>query len=66
MLNVHCQNNTNISNVELSEMPLIFGHASGNRQTDRYCIDRKKVITDLFVIEMKGIYVHVYRRLLIC
>ena len=35
-----------------------------SRQTDRYFIDRKKVITDLFVIEM--IYVHVYTRLLIC
>ena len=33
------------------------------RQTDRYFIDRKKVITDLFVIEMKEIYVHVYTRL---
>ena len=29
-------------------------------QTDRYFIDRKKVISDLFVIEMKKIYVHVY------
>ena len=37
-----------------------------DRQTDRYFIDRKKVITDLFVIEMKEIYVHVYTRLLIC
>ena len=30
-----------------------------DRQTDRYSIDRKKIITDLFVKEMKGIYVHV-------
>ena len=37
-----------------------------SRQTDRYFIDRKKVITDLFVIEMKELYVHVYTRLLIC
>ena len=27
--------------------------------TDRYFIDRKKFITDLFVIKMKEIYVHV-------
>ena len=26
-------------------------------QTDRYFIDRKKVITDLFVIQIKEIYV---------
>ena len=31
-----------------------------DRQTDRYFIDRKEVITDLFVIEMREIYVHVY------
>ena len=37
-----------------------------DRQTDRYFIDRKKVITDVFVIEMKEIFVHVYTRLLIC
>ena len=30
------------------------------RQTDRYFIDRKEVIADLFVIEMREIYVHVY------
>ena len=36
-----------------------------DRQTNRYFIDRKKVITDLFVIEMKEIYVHVYTRFLI-
>ena len=44
------------------------GHYTGShsRQTDRYFIDRKKVITDLFVIEMKEICVHVYTRLLIC
>ena len=36
-----------------------------NIQTDRYFIDRKKDITDLFVIEMKEIYVHVYTRILI-
>ena len=35
-----------------------------DRQTDIYFIDRK-VLTDLFVIEMKEIYVHVYTRLLI-
>ena len=29
---------------------------------DRYVIDRKKFITDLFVTEMREIYVHVYRR----
>ena len=27
--------------------------------TDSYFIDRKKVITDLFVIEMRDIYVHI-------
>ena len=37
-----------------------------DRQTDRYFIDKEKIITDLFVIEMKEIYVHVYTRLLIC
>ena len=37
-----------------------------DRQTDRYFIDGKEVITDLFVIEMKEIYVHVDTRLLIC
>ena len=37
-----------------------------DRKTDRYFIDRKRVITDLFVIEMKEIYVHVYTSLLIC
>ena len=31
------------------------------RQTERYLIDRKKVITDLFVMEMREI--HVYTRL---
>ena len=35
------------------------------RQTD-ILLTEKKVITDLFVIEMKEIYVHVYTRLLIC
>ena len=35
-------------------------------QDRTYLIDRKKVITDLFVIEMKDIYVHVYTRLMIC
>ena len=34
-------------------------------QTDRYFINRKKIITNLFVIEMREIYVHVYTRLLI-
>ena len=33
---------------------------------DRYFIDRKEVIADLFVIEMREIYVHVYTRLLTC
>ena len=33
---------------------------------DIYFFDRKKVITDLFVIEIKEIYVHVYTRLVIC
>ena len=37
-----------------------------DRQTDRYFIDRKEVITDLFVIEMRNIYIHVYTRLLPC
>ena len=37
-----------------------------NIQTDRYFIDSKKIITNLFVIEMKEIYVHVYTTLLIC
>ena len=36
-----------------------------DRQTD-ILLTEKKVITDLFVIEMKEIYVHVYTRLLIC
>ena len=39
------------------------------RQTDRQTdilLTEKKVITDLFVIEMKEIYVHVYTRLLVC
>ena len=36
-----------------------------DRQTDIYFIDRKKVITDLFVIELREIYVHVYTKLLI-
>ena len=40
-----------------------MGH---NRQTDRYFIARKKVNPDLFVIEIREIYVHVYTRLLIC
>ena len=40
---------------------------TGQSGQDRtYFIDRKKIITDLFVIEMKDIYVHVYTRLLIC
>ena len=43
-----------------------FADRQTDRQTDRYFIDRKKVITDFFVIEMKEIYVHVYTRLLIC
>ena len=30
------------------------------RQTDIYFIGRKKVITDLFVIEMRDIYMHMY------
>ena len=30
------------------------------RQIDRFFIDRKKVITDLFVIEMKEIYIYMY------
>ena len=41
---------------------------SGSKQTDRQTdilLTEKKVITDLFVIEMKEIYVHVYTRLLI-
>ena len=37
-----------------------------DRKTDRYFIDEKKIITDLFVIEMKEIYVHVYTGLLTC
>ena len=36
-----------------------------NRQTDRYFIDRKKVNPDLFVIEIRERYVHVYTTLLI-
>ena len=36
-----------------------------DRQTD-ILLTEKKVITDLFVIEMKEIYLHVYTRLLIC
>ena len=38
------------------------------RQTDRQIFywQKRKVITDLFVIEMKEIYVHVYTRLLVC
>ena len=36
------------------------------RQTDRYFIDRKKVNPDLFVIEIRERYVHVYTTLLIC
>ena len=43
---------------------LMFG-LKKRTDTDRYFIDIKKVITDLFVIEMKEIYVHVYTRLLI-
>ena len=39
-----------------------------DRQTDRQIFywQKRKVITDLFVIEMKEIYVHVYTRLLVC
>ena len=38
-----------------------------NRQTDRQIFYwQKTVITDLYGIEMKEIYVHVYTRLLIC
>ena len=40
-----------------------------DRQTDRHnyiLLTEKKVITNLFVIEMKEIYVHVYTRLFIC
>ena len=37
-----------------------------DKQTDRYFIARKKVNPDLFVIEIREIYVHVYTRLLIC
>ena len=36
-----------------------------DRRTDILLTERK-VITVLFVIVMKGIYVHVYTRLLIC
>ena len=36
-----------------------------DRQTD-ILLTEIKVITDLFVIEKKEIYVHVYARLLIC
>ena len=36
-----------------------------DKQTDIYFMDRKKVITDLFAIEMREIYVHAYTRLLI-
>ena len=35
-------------------------------QTDRYFIDRKKVNPDLFVIEIRERYVHVYTTLVIC
>ena len=37
-----------------------------DRQTDRYFIDRKKLNSDLFVIEIRERYVHVYTTLLIC
>ena len=37
-----------------------------DRQTYRYFIDRKEVIADLFVIEIREIYVHVHTRLLTC
>ena len=37
-----------------------------DRQTDRYFIDRKKVNPDLFVIEIRERYLHVYTTLLIC
>ena len=51
----------------------VIGYAAGykrlkkytDRQTDILLTERK-VITDLFVIEMKEIYVHVYTRLLVC
>ena len=37
-----------------------------NRQTDRYFIDREELITYLFVIEIREIYVHVYTKFLTC
>ena len=42
----------------------VFLLSQTDRQTD--ILLTEKVITDLFVIEMKEIYVHVYTRLLIC
>ena len=41
-------------------------NAMTDRQTDIYFIDRKKVNPDLFVIEIRERYVHVYTTLLIC
>ena len=56
------RNNNLINQTLINETDL----RSPDRQTDRYFIDRKKVITDFFVIAMREIYVHVYKRLLIC
>ena len=51
-----------IHNHRFSELTPI----TSRRQTNTYFIDRKEVITDLFVIEMREIYVHIYTRLLTC
>ena len=40
-----------------TKWPDLIQYYQTDRQTDRYFIDRKKVITDLFVIETKEIYV---------
>ena len=48
------------------KITVCISYIQKDRQTDRYFIDRKEVITDLFVIEMTEISVHVYTRLLTC
>ena len=47
------------------DVTIIKIYSTVQRQTDRYFIDRKKVNPDLFVIEIRERYVHVYTTLLI-
>ena len=54
-----------IRGIESITQQCVGAHYTTDKHTG-ILLTQRKVITDLFVIEMKEIYVHVYTRLLIC